>query len=222
MLIKKQDRKMDSVELSKKKYELIESLSKKGIHSEKVLKAISNVPREKFIDESIQAKAYEDRALPIGGDQTISQPYTVAYMTSLLDSKPGDKVLEIGTGSGYQSAVLCEMGLEVYSLERIESLYYSAKKILDGLNYDVKMYLGDGSVGLPAEAPFDSIIITAAAPNEPFHLLQQLKVGGKIVVPVGSSDSQVMEVIEKTDVEQFKVHRHSRFKFVPLIGEKGW
>ena len=131
MLIKKQDRKMDSVELSKKKYELIESLSKKGIHSEKVLKAISNVPREKFIDESIQAKAYEDRALPIGGDQTISQPYTVAYMTSLLDSKPGDKVLEIGTGSGYQSAVLCEMGLEVYSLERIESLYYSAKKILN-------------------------------------------------------------------------------------------
>jgi len=201
---------------------LVKTIEEKGIKDQKVLQAVQSVPRHIFVDTAFENRAYEDSALPIGNGQTISQPYTVAAQTELLEVEKGDKILEIGTGSGYQAAILCQMGAEVYSVERHEKLYLNAKEILQELGYRPHLKLGDGTLGWSAYAPYDGIVVTAGAPVVPEDLKQQLKVGGKLVVPVGDQKSQVMIRITRTDEDEFKEERLSRFKFVPLIGEKGW
>lgn len=207
--------------LEEEKKALINSLRYKGITDEKLLYAFHKVPREKFISEPFRKYAYEDNALPIECNQTISQPFTVAYMTMALEVQEGNKVLEIGTGSGYQAAVLCELGADVYSIERIEQLYQTAKELLHKLRYMVHLKLGDGSLGWEEHAPFDRIIVTAAAPSVPSALVNQLKIGGKLVVPVGSLEHQKLYVLTKQEEgADYKVHES--FKFVPLIGAEGW
>src|SRR6056297_750773 len=201
---------------------LVKTIEEKGITDKKVLQAFQSVPRHIFVDTAFENRAYEDSALPIGNGQTISQPYTVAAQTELLEVEKGDKILEIGTGSGYQAAILCQMGAEVYSVERHEKLYLNAKEILQELGYRPHLKLGDGTLGWSAYAPYDGIVVTAGAPVVPEDLKQQLKVGGKLVVPVGDQKSQVMIRITRTGEDEFKEERLSRFKFVPLIGEKGW
>lgn len=200
---------------------LVESLWSKGIKDENLLKAIYRVPREKFISSALRKYAYDDNALPIECAQTISQPFTVAYMTQVLGVKKGDKVLEIGTGSGYQAAVLCELGAHVYSIERIEKLYENAKNLLSELDYNIHFKLDDGSLGWEEYAPFDKIIVTAGAPNIPQSLLEQLNVGGRLVIPVGSQESQRLYVVNRNE-KGFEKRNYEYFKFVPLIGEEGW
>lgn len=201
---------------------LAAKLEQRGIKDRDVLAAIKAIPRHEFVDTALEKRAYEDSALPIGAGQTISQPYTVAAQTELLQVKKGDKVLEIGTGSGYQAAILCYMGAEVYSVERQEQLYHTAKKILHDLGYRPNLKLGDGTLGWSAYAPYDGIVVTAGAPVVPEDLVDQLNVGGRLVVPVGSQTSQVMVRITRVSGEDFKEERLQHFKFVPLIGEKGW
>ena len=198
---------------------LAKQLERKGISDKLVLKAIASVPRHEFVDANIREYAYIDRALPIERNQTISQPYTVAYQSELLKLKPGDKVLEIGTGSGYQAAILCEMGAEVYSIERYEELHNSSKKKLNSLGYYPNLFYGDGYEGLPNHAPFDKILITAAPKKVPEKLLQQLKIGGWMVVPVGGRAAQKMTVIRRTGEDRFEESIHGDFIFVPM--EKG-
>jgi protein-L-isoaspartate(D-aspartate) O-methyltransferase len=179
------------------------------------------VPREKFISPALRKFAYDDNALPIECAQTISQPFTVAYMTQMLGVKSGNKVLEIGTGSGYQTAVLCELGTDVYTVERIERLYENAKRLLTELGYKVHFKLDDGTLGWEENAPFDRIMVTAGAPYIPIKLLDQLSMGGRIVIPVGSQESQRLFVITRAQTGyDKKVYEY--FKFVPLIGEEGW
>ncbi len=200
---------------------LVENLWSKGIKDETLLKAIYKVPREKFISSALRKYAYDDNALPIECAQTISQPFTVAYMTQVLGIKRDDKVLEIGTGSGYQTAVLCELGADMYTVERIEKLYDNAKSLLSELGYKSNFKLDDGSLGWEENAPFDKIIVTAGAPNIPQSLLEQLNIGGRLVIPVGSQESQRLFVItRKENGFDKKIYEH--FKFVPLIGEEGW
>jgi protein-L-isoaspartate(D-aspartate) O-methyltransferase len=207
--------------LEEEKKALIRSLHAKGINDEKILDAFFKVPREKFISAPFRKYAYEDNALPIECNQTISQPFTVAYMTSVLEVEEGNKVLEIGTGSGYQAAILSELGAEVYTIERIERLYNSAQVLLHRLHYDVRFKLGDGTLGWEEHAPYDRIIVTAAAPNVPESLIQQLKIDGKLVVPVGTLEYQKLYVVKRTnDGVDYSVR--DSFKFVPLIGEEGW
>ena len=198
---------------------LAKQLERKGISDKLVLKAIASVPRHEFVDANIREYAYIDRALPIERNQTISQPYTVAYQSELLKLKPGDKVLEIGTGSGYQAAILCEMGAEVYSIERYEELHNSSKKKLNSLGYYPNLFYGDGYEGLPNHAPFDKILITAAPKKVPEKLLQQLKIGGWMVVPVGGRVAQKMTIIRRTGEDRFEESIHGDFIFVPM--EKG-
>jgi len=200
---------------------LVKSLEAKGITDKRVLKAFLNVPREKFVPSTFRKYAYDDNALPIECNQTISQPFTVGYMTMVLNVEKGSKVLEIGTGSGYKAAILCEIGGEVYSIERIESLYNSAKSLLAKLNYKVNLKIGDGSLGWEEHAPYDRIIVTAAAPDVPESLIRQLKIGGKLVIPVGSLEFQKLYVVKKTG-EGVDHSILDSFKFVPLIGEEGW
>ncbi|MCX7878344.1 MAG: protein-L-isoaspartate(D-aspartate) O-methyltransferase [Ignavibacteria bacterium] len=207
--------------LEEEKKKLIATLRKKGIRDEKVLKAIYQVPREKFISPALRKYAYDDNALPIECAQTISQPYTVAYMTEQLNVKSGDKVLEIGTGSGYQSAILAKMGAEVYSVERIKKLHEKARKLLSELGYNVRLKLDDGTIGWEEFAPYDRIIVTAGAPEIPESLLKQLKTGGRIVIPVGSAEHQRLYVIDKT-VKGYSRKVFHHFRFVPLIGKEGW
>lgn len=195
---------------------LAKELKSKGISDERVLEAIATVPRHSFIVEQLSAYAYDDRPLPIESGQTISQPYTVAWQTELLQLKPGEKVLEIGTGSGYQAAVLCEMGAEVYSIERYHNLYEKAKETLNKLGYFPNLFFGDGYEGLPEQAPFDKILITAAPEKIPEKLLQQLRVGGWMVVPVGGRDGQKMTVIKRISDDEFKESEHGDFIFVPM------
>ena len=202
--------------------ELVESLRKKGIQDEDVLSAINRVPRHLFIDTALENRAYEDNALPIGMGQTISQPYTVAAQTELLSVSKGIKVLEIGTGSGYQAAILCEMGAEVYSVERHRELYERAKMLLNKLGYRVQLKLGDGSKGWGAYAPYDRIVVTAGAPVVPEELKEQLSVGGNLVIPVGAEHSQTMTRITRVSEDEFEEEQFKHFKFVPLIGEQGW
>lgn len=207
--------------IEEEKKNLVEHLWEKGIKDEALLKAIYNVPREKFISPALRKFAYDDNALPIECAQTISQPFTVAYMTQVLGVKPGDKVLEIGTGSGYQTAILCELGADVYSIERIDKLYENAKSLLAELGYNAHLKLDDGTLGWEENAPYDKIIVTAGAPNIPIHLVEQLNIGGRLVIPVGSKESQRLCVITRTEkgIDQ-QLYEH--FKFVPLIGEEGW
>lgn len=201
---------------------LVDSLRTKGITDDHVLSAVSTIPRHEFVDTALEKRAYEDSALPIGKGQTISQPYTVAAQTQLLDIEKGDKVLEIGTGSGYQSAILCEMGAEVYTIERHEELFLKARTILKSLGYRVQMKLGDGTVGWSAYAPYDCIVVTAGAPVVPDELVKQLKQMGKLVVPVGDQEKQLMVRITRISEDAYEEEHFDSFKFVPLIGEKGW
>ncbi len=207
--------------LEEEKRKLVEGLWDKGIKDEKVLKAIYDIPREKFISDALRKFAYDDNALPIECAQTISQPFTVAYMTQVLTINPGDKILEIGTGSGYQAAVLCELGAEVYSVERIEKLYENASVLLPQLGYEVKLKLDDGTLGWEEYAPYDKIIVTAGAPDIPHHLIEQLNVGGKLVIPVGDQQTQKLVEITRTETG-IKKKFYDYFKFVPLIGSEGW
>jgi protein-L-isoaspartate(D-aspartate) O-methyltransferase len=207
--------------LESEKKKLVEGLYKKGIKNREILRAIYEVPREKFISPALRKFAYEDNALPIECSQTISQPYTVAYMTEALNLSKGQKVLEVGTGSGYQSAILAHMGADVYTVERIKKLHDRARKILHELGYNIHFKLDDGTLGWEEHAPFDRIIVTAGAPEVPPTLINQLKTGGRLVIPVGSVEHQRLYIIDKTSrgLSQ-KVDNY--FKFVPLIGEKGW
>lgn len=200
---------------------LVKKLREKGIKDEAVLAAISVVPRHAFFETALLEHAYEDKAFPIGEGQTISQPYTVAFQSEKLEIKPGDKVLEIGTGSGYQACVLLEMGARVYTIEYNKVLYETTKDFLPRLGYKPYFFLGDGSKGLPAKAPFDKIIVTAGAPVVPDALTEQLAEGGILVIPVGDREKQVMLRIRKQKGKLLK-EEFDYFAFVPLLGEKGW
>jgi len=201
--------------------EMIQLLRERGIADEQVIQAMRRVPRHRFVPEAFVYHAYEDRALPIGLNQTISQPYTVAFMTQALDVHEGNKVLEIGTGSGYQAAILAEMGARVFTIERYFELLQQARKTLEKLGYRVASKVGDGTVGWREFAPFDRIIVTAAAPEVPDPLLKQLNDDGRLVIPVGDLDVQELIIISKKG-EELSEEKVFGFKFVPLIGKKGW
>lgn len=200
--------------------QLVSLLKLKGIVDKRVLEAIGKIPRHLFLDSSFEAYAYQDKAFPIGEEQTISQPYTVAFQSQLLEVKKDQKILEIGTGSGYQTAVLCLLGARVYSIERQIKLFKKTNNLLPKMGYRPK-YLssGDGYVGLPEYAPFDSIIVTAGAPIIPKALMAQLKIGGRLVIPVGE-DVQVMTLLIRKNETQFEKHEFGDFKFVPLLENK--
>ena len=200
--------------------QLVDTLVKKGIKDEAVLKAIGKIPRHLFMDSGFIDHAYVDKAFPIAADQTISQPYTVAFQSELLQVKPGDKVLEIGTGSGYQCAVLIDLGAKVYSIERQQELFKKTSKFLPKIGYRAKkLIFGDGYKGLPDESPFDSIIVTAGAPFVPKPLLSQLKIGGRLVIPVGDA-VQIMTLFIRKDEKEFEKHELGEFRFVPLLEDK--
>lgn len=203
--------------------QLVALLKEKGIKNSDVLKAVENVPRHLFLDNAFVERAYEDIAFPIGAGQTISRPHTVAFQTELLQIKKGEKVLEIGTGSGYQTSVLLEMGAKVFSIERQKALFDKTKAFLPTLGYgaNVKLFYGDGYKGLPLFAPFDKIIVTAGAPEIPQALLSQLKTGGILVIPLGDK-IQIMNELHKISDKKFEVIEHGEFKFVPLLEEKEW
>jgi len=203
---------------------LIEEIRKKGIQDEGVLKAIQNVPRHWFLDSVFLQHAYQDKAFPIDEGQTISQPYTVAFQTELLQVQPYQSVLEIGTGSAYQACILAEMGAKVYSIEYNEVLHKKAKRMIDILRYDKKVqcFLGDGSQGLKQYAPYDGILVTAGAPSVPEALLFQLKIGGRLVIPVGDNDTQKMMRITRKEDKRFTQEEFDNFSFVPLLGKNGW
>ncbi len=199
---------------------LVDELREKGITDENVLQAIGTVPRHLFMESGFINFSYRDKAFPIGAGQTISQPYTVAFQTSLLEVNRHDKILEIGTGSGYQTAVLLELGANVLTIERQRELFLKAQSFLPSLGYRAQFYYGDGYAGLPVYALFDKILITAAAPEIPAALLKQLKVGGRLVVPVGDNDSQTMSLVIRTGEDDFKTTQHGSFQFVPLLPGK--
>ncbi len=201
---------------------LVEELKNKGISNEDVLNAINKVPRHVFLDSSFLDFAYQDKAFPIGSGQTISQPYTVAFQTSLLDIKKNLKVLEIGTGSGYQACVLAEMGARVFSIERQRKLYLKTKSFLSEFPYRIKTFLGDGNKGLPTYGPFDRIIITAAAPEIPQTLIDQLKTGGIMVIPLCENEHhQTMLKITKMEDGDLKKETFGDFRFVPMLKNIG-
>lgn len=202
--------------------QLIQELRQKGIWDEKVLEAINQIPRHLFFLKNFEQFAYEDKAYPIESGQTISQPYTVAFQTMCLQIKEGEKVLEIGTGSGYQGAVLSKLGAKVHTIERDRKLFAGTVELLKNLAIPIKCYLGDGTKGLPSVAPFDKIIVTAGAPDLTQTLMQQLKVGGKMISPVGDKDVQKMILAQKTSLNNFSFEDLGTFKFVPLIGKHGW
>ena len=199
---------------------LVDEIRKKGILDENLLSAINAIPRHLFLDSGFLEYAYEDKPFPIGSGQTISQPYTVAFQTQLLEVKPGDKILEIGTGSGYQACVLAELGAKVFSIERQKKLFERTKQLLTLFPYKINLSYGDGYKGLPEEAPFDGILITAAAPEIPDPLLQQLKIGGYLVIPVGKGDVQTMLRITKLMNGKLKKETFGKFRFVPLLKDK--
>lgn len=200
--------------------QLANVLAAKGITDTKVLEAVRKIPRHLFMDSSFEAHAYQDKAFPIAAEQTISQPYTVAFQSEVLEIQPGEKVLEIGTGSGYQTAVLLELGAEVYSIERQHELFKKTSMFLPKLGYRPKRFIfGDGYKGLPEEAPFDKIIVTAGAPYVPKALLAQIKVGGRLLIPVGDKE-QVMTLYIRKSPKEFEKHELGDFRFVPMLKEK--
>ncbi len=200
--------------------QLVQTIREKGISDERVLDAIGIVPRHCFFDSSFLKFAYDDKAFPIAAGQTISQPYTVAFQTELLRIKKGDKVLEVGTGSGYQACILAEMEAKVFSIERQKALFDKAIKFLPNFHYPIKLFYGDGYKGLPAYAPFDKVIVTAGAPYIPDPLLLQLKPGGILVIPVGSGEIQVMTTVTRISEKEFEKKEHGTFRFVPLLENK--
>ncbi len=211
---------IDSYKHKGLRQKLVDTLSKKGIKNELVLEAIGKVPRHLFMDSSFLDHAYQDKAFPIAAGQTISQPYTVAFQTELLEVEVQHKVLEIGTGSGYQTAVLCLLGAEVYSIERQLELFKKTSLFLPKIGYVAKrLIFGDGYQGLKEEAPFDRIIVTAGAPFVPKPLLAQLKVGGRLVIPVGEQE-QVMTLFVRTSPKNFEKNELGHFKFVPMLENK--
>jgi protein-L-isoaspartate(D-aspartate) O-methyltransferase len=201
---------------------LVEHLKSRGITDINVLNAIGKIPRHFFFDETFWNQAYKDIAFPIGDGQTISQPYTVAYQTELLHISPGDKVLEIGTGSGYQTCVLMELGANVFTIERQENIYKHTIKVLPGMGYNASFFFGDGSMGIPANAPYNKIIVTAGAPFVPEVLLKQLKIGGILVIPVGNEQSQTMVTVIRINDTEFEKIELDQFRFVPLVGDQAW
>lgn len=201
--------------------QLVEVLRKKDIKDDRVLDAIASIPRHQFIDDTAFLQmAYADVAFPIGCGQTISQPYTVAFQTALLDLRPGMKVLEIGTGSGYQTAVLSFLGAKVFSIERHKPLYLRTKERLHRMGYKANLYHGDGFKGLLREAPFDRVLVTCGAPYIPDALVEQLKMDGKLVIPVGDGPVQSMECIHRNGPEELARTAHGEFRFVPMLEEK--
>ena len=200
---------------------LVAELKAKGITDENVLQAIAKVPRHLYLDSSFEAHAYQDKAFPIGANQTISQPYTVAVQSSLLDVKTGDKILEVGTGCGYQTAVLIALGAKVYTIERQLELFKKTKLFFQQMPYrPKKMIYGDGYIGYAEQAPFDGVIVTAGAPQLPEALLKQLKLGGRLVIPVGEGNTQLMHRYIKTATTKFAKSLHGEFRFVPLLEDK--
>ena len=202
--------------------ELVDLISMKGIYDISVLKAIGEVERHLFVPEAIKHLSYNDVALPIGYGQTISQPYTVAFMTQELRLKPGQKVLELGTGSGYQAAILFEMGMEVYSIERNYDILLETQKLFDRLGIRVKTKCADGTLGWNEYAPFDGIVVTAGSPSVPLSLKTQLAINGRMVIPVGDKYSQKLKIVSKINRDKFEEEDIPEFKFVPLIGKEGW
>jgi protein-L-isoaspartate(D-aspartate) O-methyltransferase len=202
--------------------ELVDKLSEKGITDIFVLKAIGEVERHKFVPKAMKHHAYSDVALPIGYGQTISQPYTVAFMTQSLGLNKTAKVLEIGTGSGYQAAILLKMGMEVFSIERNIDIYLNTRKLLDELGLRINTKCGDGTIGWDEFAPYDGILVTAGSPSVPESLKKQLKVGARLVIPVGTKNSQILKIITKLNENEFDVRDVPEFSFVPLIGREGW
>lgn len=196
---------------------LVNEIQRKGIKDEKVLDAINRVPRHFFMDSSFIKFSYSDQAFPIGSGQTISQPYTVAFQTELLDLKKRHKVLEVGTGSGYQAAILLELGARVFTIERHRELFIKTQSLLPDLGYKAHFFYGDGHVGIPSYAPYDRILVTAGAQNVPAKLLDQLKIGGIMVIPVGTQSSQKMIRVVKTSKNDYSQTEHGLFAFVPLV-----
>lgn len=201
---------------------LVRILKEKGIENQSILDAVGKVPRHYFFDQIFESHAYQDKAFPIGEGQTISQPYTVAFQTSLLETKHGSKILEIGTGSGYQACILKELGVDLYTIEFNKVLYARTKSFLPKMGYKPRFFVGDGSKGLKIHAPFDGILVTAGAPTVPDTLIKQLKIGGRLVIPVGDKLKQKMLRITKIDEEEFEQEEFDNFSFVPLLGDKGW
>lgn len=202
--------------------QLVELLKRRGIEDKRVLAAIGKVPRHYFFDETFWNQAYRDIAFPIGDGQTISQPYTVAYQTELLHIERGDRVLEIGTGSGYQTCILLELGAEVYTIERQPNLYKRTIQVLPYMGYKPHFFLGDGSKGVPEHAPYDKILVTAGAPFVPDVMLKQLRVGGVLVIPVGSEKEQKMMTILRVGEQEYERIELDTFRFVPLVGDSAW
>ncbi|PRX54528.1 protein-L-isoaspartate(D-aspartate) O-methyltransferase [Flagellimonas meridianipacifica] len=210
----------DTLKHSGMRNKLAQVIAKKGIQDKNVLKAIRKVPRHLFLDSSFEEHAYQDKAFPIGASQTISQPYTVAFQTELLEVKPNDSILEIGTGSGYQTAILLELKAKVFTIERQQELFKKTKLFFEKMGYrPKKIIFGDGYKGLPSDAPFDGIIVTAGAPFVPKPLLSQLKVGGRLVIPVGT-DEQIMTRYTRKSEKEFEKEELGLFKFVPLLEDK--
>ena len=205
-----------------KRKALVKTIQEKGISNKAVLEAIGKVPRHYFFDPAFLEHAYQDKAFPIGEGQTISQPYTVAFQTQLLQINKGDKILEIGTGSGYQACILMELEAKVFSIEYNKRLYERTKKYLPNMGYRPHFLCGDGTKGWPSQAPFDKILVTAGAPSIPHELINQLKIGGMMVIPVGSKKRQKMLRITRQSDQKVLKEDFNYFAFVPLLGEEGW
>ncbi len=201
---------------------LVKVIKRKGIQDPRILEAIRKIPRHFFFDRAFVEHAYQDKAFPIGHGQTISQPYTVAFQTQLLGVHKGSKILEIGTGSGYQCCVLMELGAKVYTIEYVQALHKKARKILPQMGYSPLFFHGDGSKGLRKFAPFDGILVTAGAPDIPNELIEQLNVLGNLVIPVGSEEHQRMLRITRADKDKISKKYYDYFAFVPLLGAHGW
>lgn len=200
--------------------QLVQQLKQKGISKNEILEGINTIPRHLFLDNAFINFAYQDKAFPIGSGQTISQPYTVAFQTQLLDVKPHERVLEVGTGSGYQAALLCYLKCNVFTIERQKNLFKKTKEFLPKLGYNCMFFYGDGYKGLSKFAPFDKIIITCGAPDIPNELVSQLKIGGKMVAPIGGQEVQIMHLLEKKSEIDNVITTHGKFSFVPMLSNK--